>query len=53
MSGQTLRENIEQEVQYLLEQQWGTAWGEEDWRTYQAIVDWAVDRAESDAASIT
>ena len=46
MSGQTLRENIEQEVQCLLEQLWGTAWGEEDCKVYQAIVDWAVSRED-------
>lgn len=47
MSGQTLREHIEQEVQYMLEQLWGTAWGEEDVKTFHAIVDWAVAREES------
>ena len=44
MSGQTFRENIEQEVQYVLEQHWGTAWGEEDAKVFTAIVDWAVER---------
>lgn len=35
---------IEQEVRDLLEQIWGTAWTEEDFKVFLAIVDWAATR---------
>jgi hypothetical protein len=49
MSGQTFRENIEQEVRYLLDQQFGD---EIESRLYvkllTAITDWAAERLGSD-----
>jgi hypothetical protein len=47
MSGQTLRENIAQDVRSLLEQHYG----EVDWTLHELLVDWAVGRAEADMAS--
>lgn len=44
MSGQTLRDNVSQDVQYLLEQYYG----EVDWTLHELLVDWAVSRAEAD-----
>jgi hypothetical protein len=46
MSGQTLRENISQDVQYLLRKHYG----EVDWPLHELLVDWAVTRAEADKA---
>lgn len=48
MSGQTLRENIAQDVQYLLEKHYG----EVDWPLHELLVNWAVSRVEADRTDV-
>lgn len=48
MSGQTFRENIEQEVNYLFDQRFGRVWPPRFGEAFSAVVDWAVERFEAE-----
>ena len=44
MSEQPFRENVADDIQSIMDEFCGTAWGEDEWGLHQALTSWAERR---------